>query len=65
VANVQTSHPLEDSAFHGAPRVKLHGQGILLRSQWDVARHLRSRRLRAVLPQWKLPPADIYALYPT
>lgn len=43
----------------------LKGHGILMRSQWDVARHLRSGRLRIVLPQWKLPPADIYAVFPT
>ena len=43
----------------------LKGHGILLRSQWDAARHLRSGRLRAVLPQWTLPPADIVAVFPT
>ena len=36
-----------------------------MRSQWDVARHLRSGGLRAVLPQWQLPPADIHAVFPT
>jgi DNA-binding transcriptional LysR family regulator len=43
----------------------LKGHGILMRSQWDAARYLRSGRLLVVLPQWKLPPADIYAVYPT
>ena len=43
----------------------LRGRGIVMRSQWDVARHLRSGGLRAVLPQWHLPPADIYAVFPT
>ncbi len=43
----------------------LAGQGILLRSQWDVARHLRTGRLCAVLPQWQPPPADIHAVFPT
>ena len=43
----------------------LAGHGILLRSQWDAARHLRSGRLALVLPQWKLPPADIHAVFPT
>ena len=43
----------------------LRGHGILMRSQWDVARHLREGRLCAVLPQWQLPPADVHAVYPT
>jgi LysR family transcriptional activator of dmlA len=43
----------------------LAGHGILMRSQWDAARHLRSGRLRIVLPQWTLPSADIHAVFPT
>ena len=43
----------------------LDGQGILLRSQWDAAPYLRSGRLRPVLPDWSLPPADIYLVFPT
>ncbi|HUD33113.1 MAG TPA: LysR substrate-binding domain-containing protein, partial [Variovorax sp.] len=43
----------------------LDGHGILLRSQWDTAPHLRAGRLRPVMPQWRPPPADIYVVYPT
>ncbi|KQP15075.1 LysR family transcriptional regulator [Pseudorhodoferax sp. Leaf267] len=43
----------------------LDGHGILMRSLWEVAPLLRSGRLRLVLPQWALPPADIYAVFPT
>lgn len=43
----------------------LEGQGILMRSLWDAAPMLRSGRLRAVLPEWRLPAADIYAVFPT
>ena len=43
----------------------LGGHGILMCSQWDAARHLRSGRLHVVLPQWTLPPADIHAVFPT
>lgn len=43
----------------------LDGHGILMRSLWEVAPLLRSGRLRPVLPQWALPPADIYAVFPT
>lgn len=42
----------------------LDGHGLLLRSQWDAQHHLDAGRLRRVLPEWELPPADIYAVYP-
>lgn len=42
----------------------LRGQGILLRSEWNVAPYLHSGRLREVLGDWALPNADIHAVYP-
>jgi DNA-binding transcriptional LysR family regulator len=42
----------------------LAGHGIVMRAEWDVARYLRSGRLRQVLETWQTPPADIYAVYP-
>lgn len=42
----------------------LAGHGILLRAQWDIAKYLRSGRLRQVLQDWQTPPADIHAVYP-
>ncbi|NML43645.1 LysR family transcriptional regulator [Ramlibacter sp. G-1-2-2] len=42
----------------------LAGHGILLRAEWDIARYLRSGRLRQVLAGWQAPAADIYAVYP-
>lgn len=42
----------------------LQGYGILLRSEWNVAPYLRSGRLVEILTDWKLPPADIHAVYP-
>lgn len=42
----------------------LEGHGILMRAEWDIARHLASGRLVPVLPQWRTPDADIYAVYP-
>lgn len=42
----------------------LDGHGILLRAEWDVARHLRSGRLVPVLPAWRTPEADIHAVVP-
>lgn len=42
----------------------LAGHGIVMRAEWDVARYLRSGRLRQVLENYQTPPADIYAVYP-
>ncbi|MDM0020856.1 LysR family transcriptional regulator [Variovorax saccharolyticus] len=42
----------------------LDGHGILLRADWDVAKHLRSGRLRQVMENYETPPADVYAVYP-
>lgn len=42
----------------------LDGHGILMRAEWDIARHLRSGRLVQVLPEWQTPEADIYAVVP-
>jgi DNA-binding transcriptional LysR family regulator len=43
----------------------LDGHGILMRSLWEAAPKLRSGKLRPVLTDWSLPPADIYAVFPT
>jgi LysR family transcriptional activator of dmlA len=42
----------------------LEGHGVIMRSQWDAAPYLRSGRLVPVLPDWSLPGADIFAVYP-
>ena len=42
----------------------LDGHGILLRAEWDIARYLRSGRLRQVLENYQAPAADIHAVYP-
>ncbi len=43
----------------------LDGHGILIRSEWDLAKYLESGRLRVVLPEFTLPSADLYAYYPS
>lgn len=43
----------------------LDGQGIVIRSEWDVAKYLESGRLRQILPEFALPSADLYAYYPS
>ncbi len=42
----------------------LAGHGIVMRAEWDIARYLRSGRLRQVLENYQTPPADIHAIYP-
>jgi DNA-binding transcriptional LysR family regulator len=42
----------------------LDGHGILMRAEWDIAKYLRSGRLRQVLDNWQTPPADIHVVYP-
>ena len=42
----------------------LAGQGIVIRSEWDVAKYLDSGRLRQILPDFSLPSADLFAYYP-
>ena len=43
----------------------LDGQGIVIRSEWDVAKYLESGKLRRILPEFALPSADLYAYYPS
>jgi len=42
----------------------LDGHGILIRSEWDLAKYLDSGRLRVVLPEFTLPSADLFVYYP-
>ena len=42
----------------------LDGHGILVRSEWDLAKYLESGRLRVVLPQFVQPAADLFVYYP-
>lgn len=42
----------------------LDGHGILSRAEWGIRKYLTSGRLVQVLPQYRTPDADIYAVYP-
>jgi DNA-binding transcriptional LysR family regulator len=41
----------------------LDGHGILVRSEWDLARYVESGRLHIVLPEYRLPSADLFVYY--
>jgi DNA-binding transcriptional LysR family regulator len=43
----------------------LEGHGIVIRSEWDLAKYLESGRLKVVLPDFVLPSADLYVYYPS
>jgi len=42
----------------------LDGHGIVVRSEWEVRKHLATGHLREVLPGYSLSPANIFAVYP-
>jgi DNA-binding transcriptional LysR family regulator len=41
------------------------GQGVAIRSEWNVAADLAAGRLKRVLPRWEVPPADVVAMLGT
>jgi LysR family transcriptional regulator, transcriptional activator for dmlA len=43
----------------------LDGHGILIRSEWDLAKYVESGRLKVVLPKFTPPSADLFVYYPT
>lgn len=45
-------------------RWALDGHGVLVRSEWDAQSCIDAGTLTRVLPDWSLPAADIYAIYP-
>lgn len=63
-ASVKTRGSLATNDGEIAVAWALDGHGIVMRAEWDIARHLRSGRLVQVLPQFATPDADIYAVYP-
>lgn len=42
----------------------LAGHGIVLRSEWEAAAHIRSGALLRVLPEWEVANANVVAIYP-
>jgi DNA-binding transcriptional LysR family regulator len=40
----------------------LAGEGITIRSEWNIASDIANGRLTRVLPDWELPSADVVAM---
>jgi LysR family transcriptional regulator, transcriptional activator for dmlA len=62
--NVRAHGNLSTNDGEIAVRWALDGHGIVMRAHWDVERHLLSGKLVQVLPHYRTPEADIYAVYP-
>ena len=62
--SVKTRGTLSTNDGEIAVNWALDGHGILMRAEWDIARYLRSGRLVPVLPGYRTPDADIYAVWP-
>ncbi|MFC3337834.1 LysR substrate-binding domain-containing protein [Paracandidimonas soli] len=43
----------------------LDGHGIMIRSEWDLNRYVETRRLKILLPEFMLEPADLFLYYPS
>jgi LysR family transcriptional regulator, transcriptional activator for dmlA len=61
---IKVRGPLSTNDGEIAVSWALSSHGIVMRSEWDIARYLRSGRLKQVLANWQTPPADIHAVYP-
>jgi LysR family transcriptional activator of dmlA len=62
---VKVRGPLSTNDGETALAWALEGHGILMRSLWDAAAYVRAGQLSVILPDWSLPGADIYAVFPT
>lgn len=61
---VKINGPLTTNDGDIAVQWALDGLGIVMRAEWDIAKHLKSGRLKQVLKNYRTPEADIYAVYP-
>ncbi|SDD66401.1 DNA-binding transcriptional regulator, LysR family [Paracoccus isoporae] len=61
--SARVSGPLSTNDGEIAREWMLGGRGIMLRSEWDIAHHVRAGRLRVVLPG-HFQTANITAIYP-
>lgn len=65
VSNVRVEPALASNEGGVVRDWALDGMGVMARSEWDVAGHLRDGTLTELLPGWRLPDADVVALLPS
>jgi DNA-binding transcriptional LysR family regulator len=56
---------LRVSAAEGVRAAVLANAGLAIASEWMFAPEIANGTVRVVLPDWKLPPIDLWAVYPT
>jgi DNA-binding transcriptional LysR family regulator len=63
--SVVASSRLRVSAAEGMRAAVLADMGLAVASEWMFAPELEQGRVRAVLTDWKLPPLDLWAVFPS
>jgi DNA-binding transcriptional LysR family regulator len=62
---VQVRSRLALSAAEGVREAVLAGLGLAIVSRWMMAREIQSGAVTVVLKDWRLPPADLWAVFPS
>lgn len=62
---VKVRGPLTSNDGESVMKWALEGRGIMVRSIWDVEKYIKSNHLEIILPEWRLPAANIYVVFPT
>jgi DNA-binding transcriptional LysR family regulator len=64
-ATVAVGGRLRVTAVEGVRAAVLAGIGLAVSPEWVFASELASGAVREVLPEWQLPPVDLWAVYPS
>src|SRR5690606_37861628 len=63
--SVSVSGRLRVSAAEGMREAVLADMGLAVASQWMFAAELANGKVQAVLRDWRLPPVDLWAVFPS
>jgi DNA-binding transcriptional LysR family regulator len=64
-ASVTVRSRLRVTAAEGVRAAVLADAGLAIASEWMFSPELRSGAVRPVLPDWDLPPLDLWAVFPS
>jgi DNA-binding transcriptional LysR family regulator len=62
--SIDVRGPMSVSSGVLAHELALRGEGLVMKSMWDVYEDVEAKRLKIVLPELRLAAAPIHALYP-
>ena len=65
IETIKVQGPLTSNDGGSVLNWALEGRGIMVRSIWDAQQYVKCGQLKVILPNWELPNADIYAIFPT